>query len=113
MRYGTAMKRSVAVKVFETLGDPHRFAIVEHLMKSPRSVQELADRLPISRPAVSRHLRLLKASGLVLDEARGAQRIYRLQPDCLEKVRDYFEQLWDEAQRRFVIAAENTRPKRK
>jgi DNA-binding transcriptional ArsR family regulator len=104
------MKRSAAIKVFQALGDPHRFAIVEHLMKAPRSVQELADKLPISRPAVSRHLRVLKANHFVLDEARGAQRIYRLRPESLEMLRDYFERLWDEARQRFVIAAENTKP---
>jgi DNA-binding transcriptional ArsR family regulator len=107
------MKRSAAIKVFETLGDPHRFAIIEHLLKAPRSVQELADRLPISRPAVSRHLRVLKTNQLVVDEARGAKRIYRLRAESLEAVRDYCERLWAEAQRRFVIAAENTRSKRK
>jgi len=106
------MKRNVAIKVFQTLGDPARFAIVEHLMKAPHSVQELADKLPISRPAVSRHLRLLKANRFVLDEARGAQRIYRLRPENLAALRDYFERLWAEAQRRFVITAENTRSKR-
>jgi DNA-binding transcriptional ArsR family regulator len=96
------MKRGAAIKVLKSLGDPHRFAIVEHLVKAPHSVQELADKLPISRPAVSRHLRLLKACRLVLDEAHGTQRIYRLRPDSLQAVRDYFEQLWDEAQRRFA-----------
>jgi DNA-binding transcriptional ArsR family regulator len=106
------MKRNAAIKIFQTLGDPHRFAIVEHLIRAPHSVQELADKLPISRPAVSRHLRVLKANHFVLDEARGAQRIYRLRPEGLEELRDYLERLWDEAARRFIIAAENTRGKR-
>jgi DNA-binding transcriptional ArsR family regulator len=105
------MKREAAIKLFRTLGDPYRLAIVERLLKAPRSVQELADHLPISRPAVSRHLRVLKASRFVIDEARGTQRIYRLRPESLEDLRDYLERLWDDARRRFVIAAENTRGK--
>jgi DNA-binding transcriptional ArsR family regulator len=104
------MRRSTAIRVFQALGDPHRLAIVERLMKAPRSVQELADKLPISRPAVSRHLQVLKRNHFVIDEVRGAQRIYRLRPESLGELRDYLEQLWDEAQRRFVIAAENTKP---
>jgi len=106
------MQRSAAIRIFQVLGDPHRFAIVEQLIKAPRSVQELADKLPISRPAVSRHLRVLKASRFVIDEARGSQRIYRLRTESLEQLRDYLEQLWDNARRRFVIAAENTGGKR-
>ena len=105
------MKREAAVRVFQTLGDPQRLAIVEQLMKAPRSVQQLADNLPISRPAVSRHLRLLKANRLVIDEASGTRRIYRLRPEGIEALRDYLERLWDDARRRFVIAAENTRGK--
>src|SRR5262249_6961579 len=97
------MKREAAVKVFQTLGDPQRLAIVEQLMKAPRSVQQLADNLPISRPAVSRHLRLLKANRLVIDEASGTRRIYRLRPEGIEALRDYLERLWDDARRRFVI----------
>ena len=106
------MKRSAAIRVFRVLGDPQRFAIVEHLIRAPRSVQDLADRLPISRPAVSRHLRVLKRNHFVIAEARGARRIYRLVPEGLDQLRDYLEHLWDESQRRFVIAAENTKPKR-
>jgi DNA-binding transcriptional ArsR family regulator len=64
---------------FEALGNPHRRAIVALLADSPRSVQELADALPISRPAVSRHLRLLSDAGLVADQPLGARRLYRKQ----------------------------------
>jgi len=63
---------------FAALGDPHRRAIVVVLIDGPRSVQEIANVLPISRPAVSRHLRLLKEAGLVVDEPVGARRLYRL-----------------------------------
>ncbi len=105
------MKRDIAIKVFRSLGDPYRHAIVEHLMRQPHSVQQLADKLPISRPAVSRHLRVLKASRFVVDEVRGAQRIYRLRPESLGELRDYLEKLWDDARQRFVMVAENTRRK--
>src|ERR687895_403108 len=74
---------------FDALGDPHRRAIVELLGAGDRSVRELADALPISRPAVSRHLRLLKRAGLVTEEARGTRRIYRLHDAGIEAVRAY------------------------
>lgn len=93
---------------FEALGDPHRRAIVELLGARPRSVRELADELPISRPAVSRHLRLLKEAGLVADQPRGTSRIYRLRGEGAEAVRDYLERVWGEAAARFRLAAENT-----
>ena len=94
---------------FDALGDPHRRAIVEQLRGGDRSVQELADELPISRPAVSRHLRLLKQAGLVTDRAEGTRRLYRLHDEGVEAVRAYLERVWGEAAARFTIAAENTR----
>jgi DNA-binding transcriptional ArsR family regulator len=93
---------------FEALGDPHRRTILALLGDGDRSVQELADRLPISRPAVSRHLRLLKEAGLVRDRAEGTRRLYRLQDEGPEAVRAYLEQVWGDAAARFRIAAENT-----
>jgi DNA-binding transcriptional ArsR family regulator len=93
---------------FEALGDPNRRAIVELLGDGDRSVQQLADALPISRPAVSRHLRLLKEAGLVTDRAEGTRRLYRLHDEGIEAVRAYLEQVWGEAAARFTIAAENT-----
>jgi DNA-binding transcriptional ArsR family regulator len=98
---------------FEALGDPNRRAIVELLGaaaaagKDGRSVQELADALPISRPAVSRHLRLLKRAGLVVEEPRGTRRIYRLHDEGIEAVRTYLERVWGEAAARFRLVAEN------
>lgn len=92
---------------FGALGDPNRRAIVELLVAGDRSVQEIADQLPISRPAVSRHLRLLKGAGLVTDRAVGTRRLYRLQQEGVEAVRAYLEQVWGEAAARFRIAAEN------
>ena len=97
---------------FEALGDPNRRAIVELLGSAAaegggRSVQELADALPISRPAVSRHLRLLKQAGLVVEEPRGTRRIYRLHDEGIEAVRSYLERVWGEAAARFRLVAEN------
>ena len=94
---------------FEALGDPNRRAIVELLRAGDRSVQELADALPISRPAVSRHLRLLKHAGLVSDRPEGTRRLYRLHDEGIEAVRRYLEDVWGDAAARFTIAAENTR----
>ena len=95
---------------FEALGDPNRRAIVELLRAGDRSVQELADELPISRPAVSRHLRLLKQAGLVVDHPEGTRRLYRLHDEGIEAVRDYLESVWGEGGARFRIASANTVP---
>jgi DNA-binding transcriptional ArsR family regulator len=95
---------------FDALGDPHRRKIVELLSGGERSVGEIAGELPISRPAVSRHLRLLREAGLVTDEAQGTRRLYRLHDDGVETVRAYLEQVWGEAATRFRLVAENVRP---
>ncbi len=92
---------------FNALGDPHRRAIVELLGARERSVQELAALLPISRPAVSRHLRLLKGAGLVVETPEGTRRIYRLQAAGVAAVQAYLLQVWGEAATRFRIVAEN------
>ena len=97
---------------FEALGDPNRRAIVELLGSRGHSVRELADALPISRPAVSRHLRLLKEAGLVVEEPRGTRRIYRLHGEGVEAVRAYIERVWGDAASRFRLVAENTTPER-
>ena len=93
---------------FDALGDPHRRAIVELLGGGGRSVREIADTLPISRPAVSRHLRLLKNAGLVVEEPRGTRRIYRLHDEGVAAVHAYLAQVWGEAAARFRLVAENT-----
>jgi DNA-binding transcriptional ArsR family regulator len=93
---------------FDALGDPNRRAIVELLRTGDRSVGELAEELPISRPAVSRHLRLLKQAGLVADRAEGTRRLYRLDDEGIAAVREYLEQVWGEAAARFRLLAENT-----
>ncbi len=95
---------------FDALGDPNRRAIVEVLGSGPRSVQEIADVLPISRPAVSRHLRLLKRAGLVVEEPLGTRRIYALHDQGIEAVQAYLERVWGDAAARFRLVAANTRP---
>ena len=104
--------RSAAVDPFDALGDANRRAIVELLGGGERSVGQLAEALPISRPAVSRHLRLLKEAGLVVEEARGTRRIYRLHDQGADEVRRYLERVWGDAARRFRLLAENTTPGR-
>ncbi len=96
---------------FEALGDANRRAIVELLSTGPQSVQEIADQLPISRPAVSRHLRLLKEAGLVDDQAEGTRRIYHLHNEGIEVLRSYLEKVWGEAAGRLKFVAENTTPR--
>lgn len=105
-RQGDALARDP----FEALGDPHRRAILTMLGAGPRSVRELADELPISRPAVSWHLRLLKDAGLVAEQRHGTRRIYDLQREGLEAVRAYLEEVWGDASGRFALMARNTRP---
>ena|SRR5213082_2115734 len=99
---------AVAGNAFEALGDRHRRAIVELLRGGARPVREIADALPISRPAVSRHLRLLKNAGLVVEEPRGTQRIYRLHDEGVAAVQAYLERIWGDAAARFRLLAENT-----
>src|SRR5512133_2543693 len=91
----------------DALGDANRRAILEILGGGERSVQEIADRLPISRPAVSRHLRLLKDAGLVSDRADGTRHIYELRAEGVEAIRAYFADVWGQAVSRFRIVAEN------
>jgi DNA-binding transcriptional ArsR family regulator len=93
---------------FNALGDPHRRSIVELLRSGGRSVRGIADALPISRPAVSRHLRLLKDAGFVVEEARGTQRIYRLHDEGVAAVHAYLTEVWGEAATRLRLLAENT-----
>jgi DNA-binding transcriptional ArsR family regulator len=85
---------------FDALGDPHRRAIVELLSGGGRSVQEIADELPISRPAVSRHLKLLRTAGLVTEEPAGARRIYRLHDEGVKAVGAFLQQVWGRPRRR-------------
>ena len=100
--------RAVAGDPFEALGDPNRREILRLLSVRDLPVAEIAAKMPISRPAVSRHLRLLKDAGLVIEEAQGTRRIYHLQETGLAAVQDYLERVWGEAAGRFRLVAENT-----
>jgi DNA-binding transcriptional ArsR family regulator len=91
--------------VLDALGDPTRRQIFESLKTGPRSVGELAAGLPVSRPAVSQHLRVLKEAGLVSDRKEGTRRLYRIDPGGLAGLRDYFDSFWGEALERFAEEA--------
>jgi DNA-binding transcriptional ArsR family regulator len=88
------------------LGDPTRRAIFELLAARPRAVGELAKELPVSRPAVSQHLKVLKEVALVTDSADGTRRLYRVDPRGVHALRDYLDQLWDNALTAFAAAVE-------
>ncbi|HEY2562703.1 MAG TPA: metalloregulator ArsR/SmtB family transcription factor, partial [Acidimicrobiales bacterium] len=94
---------------FEALGDANRREILRLLSEADLAVGELADSLPISRPAVSRHLRLLKHAGMVAERAEGTRHIYHLQREGVEAVRAYLEDVWGVAAARFRIMAENNK----
>jgi DNA-binding transcriptional ArsR family regulator len=88
------------------LADPTRRAIFEGLAKKPRAVGELARGLPVSRPAVSQHLRVLKSAGLVADRAEGARRVYHVDPAGLGAIRTWLDQFWDHALQAFQAEVE-------
>jgi DNA-binding transcriptional ArsR family regulator len=92
---------------FAALADPTRRAVFERLRGGPRPVGELARDLPVSRPAVSQHLRVLKDAGLVTERREGTRRLYRIDPDGLAALRDYFDDFWNEALAAFKAAAES------
>ena len=92
---------------FGALGDPNRREILRLLSAGDKPVQEIAAAMPISRPAVSRHLRLLKDAGMVAEEAQGTRHIYRLREEGLHAVQAYLEGIWGDAALRFRLVAEN------
>ena len=94
------------VGAFTALGDPTRRAIFERLAERPRSVGELAGELPVSRPAVSQHLKVLKDAGLVIDRPAGNRRIYQLDPNGVGALRAYLDRFWNQALTAFKTAAE-------
>lgn len=94
-------------EVLDALGDPTRRAILELVAESPRAVGELARELPVSRPAVSQHLRVLKDASLVRDEPEGTRRIYQLDTGGIAVVRAYFDRFWEEALTAFATAIED------
>ena len=92
--------------VIEALADPTRRSVFELVARAPGAVGELAHQLPVSRPAVSQHLRVLKDAGLVIDESAGTRRLYRIDPSGVQPLRDYLDQFWTNALDRFAAAAE-------
>jgi DNA-binding transcriptional ArsR family regulator len=88
------------------LGDPTRRAIFERLAERPRAVGELAGELPVSRPAVSQHLKVLKDARLVVDQRVGTRRIYQVDPDGLAVLRGYLDHFWDQALAGYRAAVE-------
>jgi DNA-binding transcriptional ArsR family regulator len=106
MTYGTALA---------ALADPTRRGLFERLRAGPASVGELAAQLPVSRPAVSQHLKALKVAGLVTDRPDGARRVYYIDPDGLGELRRWLDQFWDEALESFKAEVETPQkiPRRK
>lgn len=94
------------VEGLTALGDPTRRAIFERLADRPRAVGELAGELPVSRPAVSQHLKVLKDAGLVIDRPAGNRRIYQLDPDGVGALRAYLDQFWNRSLAAFKTAVE-------
>jgi DNA-binding transcriptional ArsR family regulator len=106
--FGLVMHAPLPGDPFEALGDPNRREILRLLSGGDKPVQEIAAAMPISRPAVSRHLRLLKEAGMVAEEAQGTRRIYHLKEEGMQAVQDYLQRIWGEAAARFRLLAENT-----
>jgi DNA-binding transcriptional ArsR family regulator len=95
---------------FAALADPTRRAVFERLAGGPRAVNELADGLPVSRPAVSQHLKVLKEAGLVSDHPEGARRVYQIDPKGLGQIRAWLDQFWDVALDAFKAEVERQDP---
>ncbi len=94
------------INALTALADPTRREVFEGLRKGPHSVGELAARLPVSRPAVSQHLKVLKEAGLVTDRAEGTRRVYQIDPNGLGPLRQWLDQFWDDALKAFAAAAD-------
>jgi DNA-binding transcriptional ArsR family regulator len=88
-------------KALQCLSDPTRRQVFERLRAGPQSVGALARGLPVSRPAVSQHLKVLKAAGLVTDRAEGARRVYYIDPDGLGELRQWIDRFWNDSLRSF------------
>jgi DNA-binding transcriptional ArsR family regulator len=98
---------------FNALGDPTRRAIFERLGRGPMAVVEIAQWLPVTRPAVSQHLKVLFKAGLVTAHRSGARRLYQIDPKGVSAMRDYLDGMWDAALHAFKLAAESEGKKRK
>lgn len=106
-----ATARGVAAHA--ALADATRQSIVRLLLDGERSVGDIADQLPISRPAVSKHLRLLESAGLVQFRAEGTRNVYAIEPAALAELRDELDRMWEHALRRYALVADNTRARRR
>ena len=104
------MTYSIAI---QALGDPTRRSIFERLRNGPRAVGELARELPVSRPAVSQHLRVLKEAGLVTEQRNGTRRIYGVDAASVAELRDYFDGFWSDALESFKRAVEQEQGRKK
>ena len=98
--------QSASLNGFYALADPTRREIFERIAQRPAAVSEIAAQLPVSRPAVSQHLRVLKEAGLVSESKHGTRRVYRLEPRGVEAMRSYLDRFWDQALAAFKAAAE-------
>jgi len=97
---------SRSARVFDAMGDPTRRQVLELLRDGERAVVDLAAPLPVSRPAVSQHLRVLKDAGLVTERRDGTRHLYRVDPEGLAILRTYLERMWDDSLAAFKATAE-------
>jgi DNA-binding transcriptional ArsR family regulator len=102
-----------ASAVLAALADPTRETIVRVLLDGERSVGEIADRLPVSRPAVSKHLRVLEQAEVVESRSEGTRNIYGIRPEALAALRDELDRMWERALARYALVANNRRPRSK
>jgi len=102
-----AYEKSAFHDALVALADPTRRAVFERVAKGPAPVNKIARGLPVSRPAVSQHLRVLKEANLVFDRQAGNRRIYQLNPSGIDAIRTYFNQFWGDALESFKSFAEN------
>lgn len=102
-----------AERVFSALHDPTRRAVLERLRDGPRPVSDIARGLPVTRPAVSQHLKVLKEAGLVDDRSEGTRRIYRIDPKGLGAMRAWLDQFWTDALDAFAAEVERGQKKEK
>jgi DNA-binding transcriptional ArsR family regulator len=105
--------KTAATQVAAALADPTRESIVRLLVEGERSVGEIAERLPVSRPAVSKHLRVLEGAGVARVRADGTRRLYSVEPAALALLRDEMDRLWQRALARYALVANNSTPGRK
>jgi DNA-binding transcriptional ArsR family regulator len=99
-----------ALSSLAALADPTRRRIIERLVGGPLPVGAIADGLPVTRPAVSQHLKVLKDAGLVLDQAQGTRRVYRIDPAGLGAIRAWLDQFWDRSLAAFQAETEGDGP---